>query len=458
MAADLLTEAISVADTFLTHGEIVSQRGREKTDIDRYYAESAVPGDLAKGLPIIVLTNAGTASASEIVAGALQDQHRAIVMGERTFGKGSVQTLIQLGPQTDLRLTTARYYTPSGRSVQEGGIQPDIAVPEISDPDYKDEPVLREVDLQRHLINELKADDAAIESDVKDDPRFAATPDELKKRGIDDFQLYYAAKTIARLGGPGGGRGTGQAAGGDADDARGEGAVTPCSADSFSDRAVDRAAAAAGADGGRARLAIYRRADPVRDVRMAALAALCGDCAGGAGVLRARGLTPIGERLVLLAALAIAISGAIGVYHAGVEYGWWEGATSCSTTVTGGGSADAMLAQIMAAPLIRCDQPQWTLFGVSLAGFNAILSLGGAAIVLILLGRGGRQNGMSGWRPGDPKRATDAMIRVDQAGEYGATRIYAGQLAVMGDRSPGARDRSPAWRGRRIATARSSTG
>jgi disulfide bond formation protein DsbB len=91
--------------------------------------------------------------------------------------------------------------------------------------------------------------------------------------------------------------------------------------------------------------------------------------------------------LVLLAAIAIAISGAIGVYHAGVEYGWWEGATSCSTTVTGGGSADAMLAQIMAAPLIRCDQPQWTLFGVSLAGFNALFSLGGAALVLILLGR-----------------------------------------------------------------------
>jgi carboxyl-terminal processing protease len=195
----LLTEAISVSDLFLDHGEIVSQRGREKTDIERYYAK---PGDFSNGLPTVVLVNAGTASASEIVAGALQDQHRAIVEGERTFGKGSVQTLIQLSPDSALRLTTARYYTPSGRSVQEGGIQPDIAVPDLSDPDYKDRPVFREDDLRQHLINELKPTDTAIEQDTKPDPRFAATADQLKKQGIDDFQLYYAAKTIARLGGP----------------------------------------------------------------------------------------------------------------------------------------------------------------------------------------------------------------------------------------------------------------
>ncbi len=195
----LLTQAIAVSDAFLDHGEIVSQRGREKNDIERYYAK---PGDDAHGLPVIVLTNSGTASASEIVAGALQDHHRALVMGERSFGKGSVQTLLPLGPETALRLTTARYYTPSGRSVQEGGIEPDIKVPEISDPDYKTRPVFREADLRRHLINEVKADNAILEEDTKPDPRFAMTPEALKKQGIEDFQLYYALKTIARLGGP----------------------------------------------------------------------------------------------------------------------------------------------------------------------------------------------------------------------------------------------------------------
>lgn len=195
----LLTQAIAVSDAFLDHGEIVSQRGREKTDIERYYAR---PGDDAHGLPVVVLTNVGTASASEIVAGALQDHHRALVMGDKTFGKGSVQTVLPLGPSTALRLTTARYYTPSGRSVQEGGIEPDIRVPQISDPDYKTRPVFREADLRRHLINEIKADNAVLEEDTKDDPRFSATPDALKKQGIDDFQLYYALKTVARLGGP----------------------------------------------------------------------------------------------------------------------------------------------------------------------------------------------------------------------------------------------------------------
>ena len=199
----LLTQAIEVSDAFLAGGEIVSQRGREKSDIERYYAR---PGDDAHGLPVVVLTNAGTASASESVAGALQDHHRALVMGTRSFGKGSVQTLIPLGPQTQLRLTTARYYTPSGRSVQEGGIEPDIAVPQVSDADYKSRPSFREADLRRHLINEIKvdkaADNAILEEDSKDDPRFGGTPEALKKQGIDDFQLYYALKTVARLGGP----------------------------------------------------------------------------------------------------------------------------------------------------------------------------------------------------------------------------------------------------------------
>ncbi len=195
----LLDQAIAVADSFLERGEIVSQREREAANTQRYYAK---PGDDAHGLPVIVLTDAGTASASEIVAGALQDHHRGLVMGERTFGKGSVQTLLPLGPRTALRLTTARYFTPSGRSVQEGGIEPDIRVPQLSDPDYKNRPVFRESDLRRHLINEIKApDNAVLEEDVKDDPRFSATPEALKKQGVEDFQLWYALKTIARLGG-----------------------------------------------------------------------------------------------------------------------------------------------------------------------------------------------------------------------------------------------------------------
>ncbi len=193
----LLDQAVSLSDTFLERGEIASQRGRKKSDIERYHAQ---PGDAARGLPVIVLVDAGSASAAEIVAGALQEHHRALVMGERTFGKGSVQTLLPLSQSTALRLTTARYFTPSGKSVQEGGITPDIAVPQLSDPDYKDKPKFRESDLRRHLINEIKVDDEVVQDDGKPDPRFTATADELKKKGITDFQLHYALQTIARLG------------------------------------------------------------------------------------------------------------------------------------------------------------------------------------------------------------------------------------------------------------------
>ncbi|WP_294391933.1 S41 family peptidase [uncultured Sphingomonas sp.] len=198
----LLDQAIEVSDIFLDHGEIVSQRGREKTDIQRYFAERMVRGDLAKGRPIVVLVDAGSASAAEIVAAALQDQRRAIVLGERSFGKGSVQTVLPLSDETALRLTTARYYTPSGRSVQEGGVEPDILVPQLSDSDYKARPRLREADLRRHLLNQAKVDNSVLETDTNPDPRFAATPDSLKKAGVTDFQMDYAVKTVARLGMP----------------------------------------------------------------------------------------------------------------------------------------------------------------------------------------------------------------------------------------------------------------
>jgi len=192
----LLDQAVDVADDFLDSGEIVSQRGRTKDDIERYYAR---PGDMAHGLPVVVLTDAGTASASEIVAGALQDHRRALIMGEKSFGKGSVQTVVQTGPSAALRLTTARYYTPSGRSVQAGGIDPDIPVPQLSDPDYKDRKVVREADLRRHLLAQSNVQDKLLEADNTPDPRFMMTPAALEKQGIKDFQLYYALNTIKRL-------------------------------------------------------------------------------------------------------------------------------------------------------------------------------------------------------------------------------------------------------------------
>src|SRR3954454_4685195 len=121
----LLDQAVAISDAFLDKGEIVSTRGRRSEDAQRYNAR---PGDIASGLPVAVLINGGSASASEIVAGALQDHHRAILLGTKSFGKGSVQTIIPLGGHGAMRLTTARYYTPSGRSIQAKGIDPDVVV------------------------------------------------------------------------------------------------------------------------------------------------------------------------------------------------------------------------------------------------------------------------------------------------------------------------------------------
>jgi carboxyl-terminal processing protease len=193
----LLDQAIEVSDVFLDKGEIVSQRGRSKDDIQRYKAN---PGDLTGGKPVVVLIDEGSASAAEIVAGALQDQRRAIVLGQRSFGKGSVQTLIPLSQDTALRLTTARYFTPSGRSVQENGIEPDVQVPQLSDATRSERPRLREADLKKHLINEIKdGTEKLVENDNKPDPRFVATPEELKKKGVIDFQLDYATRLLSRL-------------------------------------------------------------------------------------------------------------------------------------------------------------------------------------------------------------------------------------------------------------------
>ena len=197
-----LDEAIAMADLFVTKGDIVSQRGRIAAENEYYKAETVFPGDIAKDIPLIVLIDAGSASASEIVAGALQDDHRALIMGERSFGKGSVQSVFNLGREAAVKLTTARYFTPSGRSVQEGGIDPDIRVPQLSDPDAakRSERAFRESDLRNHLINEVSLDDKQLESDKQDDPRFKMTAEQLKAKDIKDFQLYYAIETLKRGG------------------------------------------------------------------------------------------------------------------------------------------------------------------------------------------------------------------------------------------------------------------
>ena len=154
----LLDQSISVSDTFLDRGEVVSTRGRNADETQRYNAQS---GDVADGKPVVILINGGSASASEIVAGALQDHKRATVIGTRSFGKGSVQTIIPLGSQGALRLTTARYYTPSGNSIQAKGISADIIIEQELPPELKPKDVTTkgEANLKGHLTNEAGGDE-----------------------------------------------------------------------------------------------------------------------------------------------------------------------------------------------------------------------------------------------------------------------------------------------------------
>lgn len=195
----LLDQAVAVSDAFLDGGEIVSTRGRRVKDTLR---EMGTPGDKTNGKPVIVLINGGSASASEIVAGALQDRNRALLLGTRSFGKGSVQTVIPLqnGLQGALRLTTARYYTPSGRSIQAEGIEPDIAMP-VKYPGQEDAPARpAEKDLPRALdVDKSKTKDDAKTADAAKKPEVEPMLCELKKPDgtPDDCQLRRALEILA---------------------------------------------------------------------------------------------------------------------------------------------------------------------------------------------------------------------------------------------------------------------
>ncbi len=182
----LLDQAISVSDAFLDKGEIVSTRPRDTENTERYNAR---PGDLADGLPMIVLINDCSASASEIVAGALQDHRRAVIMGTRSFGKGSVQTILPMPGNVALRLTTARYYTPSGKSIQEVGIVPDIIVPQARVESIEAAQRRSEADLNGALRNEDETISNA-ESDAND-RRNAA-----EEIALEDYQLSRALDMI----------------------------------------------------------------------------------------------------------------------------------------------------------------------------------------------------------------------------------------------------------------------
>ncbi|MDP3262413.1 MAG: S41 family peptidase [Tabrizicola sp.] len=197
----LLNEAITVSDAFLDKGEIVSTRGRDPVSGERYNAQ---PGDMINGKPIVLLINGGSASASEIVAGALQDHRRAIVVGTKSFGKGSVQTLIPLRGDGAMRLTTARYYTPSGRSIQALGISPDIVVnqpaaePPVEGADEKG-PASAVGDRTEASLRGAISNDSMTDDEKRLYEEELARAEESAKLRDEDYQLAYAVDILKGL-------------------------------------------------------------------------------------------------------------------------------------------------------------------------------------------------------------------------------------------------------------------
>ncbi len=189
----LLDQAIAVSDAFLNQGEIVSTRGRNLDDAQRYNARA---GDLTNGLPLVVLINGGSASASEIVAGALQDHRRAVIMGTTSFGKGSVQTIIPLSGNGAMRLTTARYYTPSGRSIQGTGIDPDIVVEQARLETVENGPQRREADL-RGALDDGGGNGAPANDAEQDEPEEPTAEQPAPDR--QDYQLTRALDLLRGL-------------------------------------------------------------------------------------------------------------------------------------------------------------------------------------------------------------------------------------------------------------------
>lgn len=196
----LLNEAIDVSDAFLEKGEIVSTRGRDAGSGERYNAQA---GDLINGKPIVVLINGGSASASEIVAGALQDHRRAIVVGTKSFGKGSVQTLIPLRGDGAMRLTTSRYYTPSGRSIQALGISPDIVVnqpaPRPADETAEEEPSSAVRERSEASLRGAIDNDSMTDEEKRLYEEELARAEESAKLRDEDYQLAYAVDIIKGL-------------------------------------------------------------------------------------------------------------------------------------------------------------------------------------------------------------------------------------------------------------------